>query len=312
MMGSLPEIPDFVRSMLPKSRKAGALLWLGLLAVVAVALLISNATSGGETGQFASVPRGTVSATSNPIPKPDQQSAFNAPPVAGADYAGSLILNATGSQLESWNETSTFCRDESWEIPDGSISTDSSGDTLLTTTGKPGSCVALLSPGTYSSAVIEAYIYFPPFPGKPGIIANWTSFWLSGQDWPTNGELDAVEAGPTSGTSSVTWHWGKVNSPLSVSTSDGSLPIEGPDVKPGWHVVDIVYTKGFFAVYYDGKKYTSLSNATINGSPLQLYITTGVTPNESVVNQTTGGPPVNSDGSPAQMAVKYVKVWSFK
>jgi hypothetical protein len=262
-------------------------------------------TSGGAAKQSAS-------ALSDPIPKPGRGIAFNAPPLAAASYAGSLILTATGSQLESWNETSTFCRGESWEIPDGSISTDSSGDAVLATTGKPGSCVALLSPGAYSSAVIEAYIYLPPFPDKPGIIANWTSFWLSGQDWPADGELDAVEAGPTSGKSSVTWHWGEARSPSSISTDDGSLPIGSPDVKPGWHVVDIVYTKGFFAVYYDGKKYTSLSNSIVTGSPLELYITTSVTPNENIVNQTTGGPPVNSDDSPAQMAVQYVKVWSFK
>ena len=44
---------------------------------------------------------------------------------------------------------------------------------------------------------------------------------------------------------------------------DGTLPVDGPNLTPGWHVVDVVYTKGFFAVYYDGKEYTSLSSSII-------------------------------------------------
>ena len=75
------------------------------------------------------------------------------------------------------------------------MSTDSSGDAVLATTGKAGSCVGLISPGAYSSAVIEAYIYFPPLPGKPDTIADWTSVWLTNQaTWPVDGELDAASA----------------------------------------------------------------------------------------------------------------------
>jgi hypothetical protein len=37
-----------------------------------------------------------------------------------------------------------------------------------------------------------------------------------------------------------------------------------------------------------------------------------VTPDNSEVEQTIGNAPQNSDSSPAGMAVKYVKIWSFK
>jgi hypothetical protein len=87
----------------------------------------------------------------------------------------------------------------------------SSDDAVLATTGTPGSCVAAISPGAYSSAVIEAYIYFPPLPGKPDTIADWTSFWLTDQaTWPVDGELDAVEAETATGVNAVAWHWGDV------------------------------------------------------------------------------------------------------
>src|SRR5690348_12887481 len=38
-------------------------------------------------------------------------------PLGGVDHAGSLLLNATGSQLTSWNQTSEFCTEQSWEVP---------------------------------------------------------------------------------------------------------------------------------------------------------------------------------------------------
>jgi hypothetical protein len=88
--------------------------------------------------------------------------------------------------------------------------------------------------------------------------------------------------------------------------------VDGPNLAPGWHVVDIVYTKGFFALYYDGRQFTSLSSGVITGSPLNILITTNVTPDISQVEQTIGGPPLNSDSSPAGLAAKFVKIWSYK
>lgn len=327
--------------MLPKSSKPRAVPWLGLFAV-GTALLISGCSSGAGTGAVSipsapAVPPGgaaehsqgtglpstaaspaVASVSASPTAKAGQTNAplsalGSAPPIAGASYAGSLVLNATGAQLKSWNQTSSYCQGQSWEVPDGSVTTDSSDDAVLETTGKAGSCVALISPASYSSAVIEAYMYLPPLPGKSGTIADWTSLWMSGDNWPADGELDAVEAYPAGDTSSVSWHYGTPDSPLSISTGNtGELPVKGTDITPGWHVVDIVYTKGFFAVYYDGKEYTSLSSDIVTGSPLDLRITTSVTPDVSSVLQTIGGAPVNSDSSPAAIAVKYVKVWSFK
>jgi hypothetical protein len=236
-------------------------------------------------------------------------------PLGGANYAGSLQLNATGSALTSWNQTSEFCSEQSWEVGNGTVSM-SGGDTLLGVNGNSGSCVGLISPGAYSSAVIEADIDFPAVPGSPDTIADWTSFWLTnGSAWPADGELDAVEAEPVTGVNATAWHWGSSDAQSWMSTDgfaqDGTLPKDGPNLTPGWHVVDIVYTKGFFAVYYDGKEFTSLSNSAVTGDPLNIYLTTSVTPNISSIEQELGGPPQNSSSSPASLAVKYVKVWSF-
>jgi hypothetical protein len=239
-------------------------------------------------------------------------------PLAGGDYAGSLILDDTGSQLIPWNQTSSFCATKSWEIPDGIVSTNSIGDATLKTTGTPGSCVALISPAAYSSGVIETSIDFPALPSDPNTIANWTSFWLTDTQagtWPMAGELDAAEVEPDAGVSAVTYHWGTTASPLRISTSGPPgdvLPVEGPNLTPGWHVVDLVYTSGYFAVYYDGILYTSYSSSVITGDALNVVISAAVTPDTSTIEQELDGPPINSDSSPATVAVKYVRVWSYK
>jgi hypothetical protein len=342
-------IPDFARSRLPKSKTTNmGVLFTALFVVVVAAVLIPGhgATTGtrvvvippppaitvnGQVVQpgalsgsgmglpiIASMPaKARPSAKATPSAAATYPRIVSPPPIAGASHAGGVMLNATGATLTSWNQTSSFCSGESWEVGDGTVSADSSGDAVLATTGKPGSCVGLVSPGAYSSAVIEAYIYFPPLPGKPDTIADWTSVWLTDQaTWPVDGELDAVEAEPVTGVNATAWHGGTTDSPLWMSTDgfaqDGTLPKDGPNLTPGWHVVDIVYTKGFFSVYYDGRQFTSLSSDVVTGSPLNILITTSVTPDISQVEQTIGGPPLNSDSSPAGMAVKYVKIWSYK
>src|ERR1700722_12354103 len=260
---------------------------------------------------------GKAKAKAAPTVKAPTRTDYDPPPIAGASYAGSLVLNATGSQLTSWNQTSSFCTQQDWEVPNVTVYTDSSNDAVLTTNGSSGSCVGLISPGAYSSAVIEVYAYFPPLPGSPDTIANWTSIWLTDQaTWPTDGELDAVEAEPATGVNAVAWHWGSSGAQQYMSTdgfaADGTLPKDGPNLTPGWHVVDIVYTQGYFAVYYDSKLYTSLSSSIVTGSALNILITTSVTADNSEVDSEIGNTPQNSDSSPAGIAVKFVKVWSFK
>ncbi|MGH3278716.1 MAG: hypothetical protein ACRDNW_06210 [Trebonia sp.] len=269
------------------------------------------------TASMPAAPAAKASSAPNPSHTITIPRMISPPPVAGAGQAGQVLMNATGAQLASWNQTSSFCTQQSWESPSGTVSNDRFGDALVETNGQDGSCAGLVSPEAYSSAVIEAYIYFPPLPGSSGTIADWTSVWLTDQaTWPADGELDAVEAEPATGVNAVAWHWGTADSPMSMSTDgfapDGTLPKDGPNLTAGWHVVDIVYTKGFFAVYYDGKKFTSLSSSAVTGAPLNVLITTSVTPDNMQIEQQLGNAPQNSDSSPAAMAVKYVKVWSFK
>jgi hypothetical protein len=341
MVGRGARIPNFARPGLLNSRKKKAALWGGGAVIVGTALLTpAHQPAGnmraivvpqapplkfGEDAEPAASPiasaTASVPASPSATPKPSAAITIPAmispPPVAGASYAGAVALNVTGSRLASWNQTSTFCTQNTWEKPTGAVTNDRFGDTLVETNGQDGSCAGLISPEAYSSAVIEAYVYFPPLPGSAGTIADWTSVWLTNQaDWPADGELDAVEAEPATGVNAVAYHWGTSGSPMSMSTdgfaANGTLPKDGTNLTAGWHVVDIVYTKGFFAVYYDGKEYTSLSSGIVTGAPVNILITTSVTPDTMQIEQQLGNAPQNSDSSPAAVAVKYVKVWTFK
>jgi hypothetical protein len=225
-----------------------------------------------------------------------------------SSYEGSLLLSETGAGLASWQSPST-CTGHGWTA-DGTVTTGSGGNVLLTTTGNKDSCAALASPAAYSSAVIQAEIYFPASPGNPGIVANWDAFWLTdAARWPEAGELDAVETEPPSGVNAVSWHSGTGTSKPSynVSTADDGwsrgtpLPTSTGNLTPGWHTVDIVYTKGFFAVFYDGNLYTSFTNSNVTGDPLTIYLTTDVDPQSQ-----------NDDTSPVTIKVQYLKVWSYK
>jgi len=235
---------------------------------------------------------------------------------AAASYAGSIKLNASGAVLASWDQTQNYCPQYDWTVPDGTVATDPAGDAMLSTTGKPGSCVAVITPGAYSSGVVEADINFPALPGKSGTIADWTAFWLTDQEhWPRNGEIDAVETEPLTGVNAVSYHWGTQAKPFDMSTDglapDGKIPVAGPNLTPGWHVVDIVFTKGFFAVYYDGKEFASSHSDVITGAPLNILLNSAVTPDSSAGRKAIGGKPKNSDSSPASIKVKYLNVWAY-
>lgn len=282
----------------------------------------------GEASTFSpsALPAPIVTATADgqapaghkptPHPSPAKTPAGPLVPMGGASYAGALILNATGSQLTAWNATSSYCPQTPGFVPDGAIGTDASGNATLTTTGTAGSCAALISPGAYASNVVEADMYFPALPGQPGSIANWTGLWMTdGATWPVDGEIDATESEPINGVDSVSWHSGTTDQPF-VASTDGffpaTLPKESGNITPGWHTVDIVYTRGFFAVYYDGNQYTSYTSDNVTGSPLNIYLTMVNTPDTSYIQQRIGGAPVNSDGSSPTYAVKDVRVWSYR
>jgi hypothetical protein len=133
---------------------------------------------------------------------------------------------------------------------------------VLTTSGQAGDCTDLESVHTYPTSngyVYESRVYFSNW-------TQWDSFWMYGNNWPTDGEIDSVEGG--SGTSFMSYHYGNPGSYSTCNNSNGcdanATPLQdGPDsanVAPGWHTIDISFGQhgagqGQVAVWYDGALY---------------------------------------------------------
>jgi hypothetical protein len=269
--------------------------WRGVAAAVVAA--------GTVAGLSAVIAPGTAAAASAPTP------------VAGGGHAKTLILNDAGSKLVAWNKSSSYCTVSPDYKATGKVGVSKTGSATLTTTGTAGSCVGLISPGAYSSGVIEASIYFPALAGKPGTIANWDGIWTAGATWPNDGELDATEVEPVDATNAVTYHSGTTASLFSATTSPYAptrLPIQAANIKPGWNMVDIVFRAGYFAVYYNGHLYTSYTSSHVVGKPMNIYVTMVNTPNTTWVTQHIGAAPINSSKTASVLQVKYLRVWSYK
>jgi hypothetical protein len=305
--------PGMRRSRLVAAAAVGPVLVLAIYAFATVSHRADTTRGTGLTPAADGTPSADPTHRASPSASPRRRARPSAPrgtastTSAVSSHEGSLLLSEAGADLASWQSPST-CTSHGWAA-DGTVTTGSGGNVLLTTTGHDDSCAALASPAAYSSAVIQAEIYFPACPGKPGLVANWDAFWLTDPArWPEAGELDAVETEPPDGVNAASWHSGNGSTEsYTASTADEAwfhgtpLPTSTGNLTPGWHTVDIMYTKGFFAVYYDGSLYTSFTSSNVTGDPLNIYLTTDADPNSQ-----------NDDTSPVTIKVQYLKIWSYK
>lgn len=252
----------------------------GLAASVLVSLSLAMAT--------------TQAGAANPIPLPA--------PLASHPYA----TTKTGVQIAAWGPGSNApgnCTNPNTS----EISTNSSGDAVLTTSGVTGDCVDLESPHTYPTSdgyVYETYVDFSNW-------TQWDSFWMYGSNWPTDGEIDAAEGGD--GINAISYHYEGTNGPASMSSCNdanncdsSATPLttepNNPEISPGWHTIDISFGGcgtgcGAVDVWYDGKLYGTVSGTNVlNGGsqddPYWITYSTGSCDsanNGDVCNSSNGG-----------------------
>jgi hypothetical protein len=182
------------------------------------------------------------------------------------------------------------------------VSLNSSGFAELDTTGQANNCTSVQSPQTVPTGpgyVYEGDIYFSNF-------QDWPAFWMYGNDWPSQGEIDAVEA--NFGTNHVTWHFGANNSTIGTGSGNGQLvQPASANISPGWHVVDIAFTSSSISLYYDGQLYVSIPESiTVSGSdPMWLTVSDGSC--ESGGNNVCA---TGALGTPGNVQVKYIREFS--
>ena len=107
-------------------------------------------------------------------------------------------------------------------------------------------------------------------PTNGTVISHWPAWWLDGQTWPEDGEIDIMEG--LSGHAAWHYHY----------DSGGGLdshPIGGNiNTSPGTHIYGVNWYPGHLDFYYDGTRVASASNsnlsggATISSSPMYLIL----------------------------------------
>lgn len=132
----------------------------------------------------------------------------------------------------------------------------------------------------FTFGVAEARIYTPL--DASGNIGNWPAFWLDGQNWPVDGEIDVLEG--LGGKPS--WNLHTPHDP----SGNGSWPL-----KAGWHTYSVWWEAGDVTFYFDGNNVGRV--AYDRNSPNYLILNYAV--------GSYGGAVM----APATMLVDYVRVW---
>jgi beta-glucanase (GH16 family) len=142
----------------------------------------------------------------------------------------------------------------------------------------------------YSSGIVQSDGKFDFTDGfaqariwTPAGAGLWPAFWLDGQHWPTDGEIDVLEA---YGTDLSTFH-----DHFAGGAPGGGISVAGATA--GWHTYAVYWNATSTTWYYDGTPVYSI--ATPVNDPMYLVLDLGINSHAAAV--------------PATMRVSYVKVW---
>lgn len=135
----------------------------------------------------------------------------------------------------------------------------------------------------FTYGYFEARIHLP-ISGATNKIANWPAFWMNGQNWPVDGEIDVTEG--LEGNACFHFH--------SSTGADGGCATGN---YTGWHLYGVLWEPGSVTYFYDGRVVGKITK-NITDSPMYLIL--------NYAKGVYGGAP----RAPATMQVDYVHVYS--
>lgn len=135
----------------------------------------------------------------------------------------------------------------------------------------------------FTYGVVEARLYFSNSPNDDTVISGWPAFWLDGQKWPDDGELDIVEG--LGGMPCYHYH----------SPAGAPGGCHGVGSFYGFHTFGAEWEPGRIDIYYDGSPVWSKASGVLS-SPMFIVINMGL--NAS-----------NVGSVPVALQVDYVRAW---
>lgn len=117
---------------------------------------------------------------------------------------------------------------------------------------------------------------------------NWATFWLNGEKWPDDGEIDIMEC-LREGNAAWHYHWSSGRAGLNAPGWEAAMPGKG-----GWHVFGVDWKPNSLTFYYDGRK---VGRHTIAVTDSPHYLILSLSLSGSFVQ------------TPQTLKVDYVRVW---
>ena len=102
-------------------------------------------------------------------------------------------------------------------------------------------------------------------PGNAAGAWDWPGFWLNGQSWPGDGEIDIIEI--LDSYAAWHYHWGENGK----DTEDKGGNVGKPTDYVGWHAFGCYWTPSRIDVYYDGKLVGSVTK-NVTSTPHYLIL----------------------------------------
>jgi beta-glucanase (GH16 family) len=159
----------------------------------------------------------------------------------------------------------------------------------------------VMSHGLYDFAYgfIEARIFLPPGSGTP---ENWAAFWVTGQVWPEDGEIDVMETLGGGSDTRWTYHYDSDTGPGTTHSQITGTPNNLLVGGSGWHVFGADWQTDSITFYYDGANVGSIAASDLAGGAAIAS-----TPHYFILNLgLNGNYPVSV---PSTMKVDYVRHW---
>lgn len=185
------------------------------------------------------------------------------------DFTGEYAKGASAAGLANWNLWSGGAWNDELQLYQGDSNLSLSGGVLSiaaereTVTGVTNPYDATLRTYGFTSGRIESKALFGAGVTAPKVrlaarlklpsgFGMWPAFWSYGDPWPTQGEIDILEArGNIPGQYQTAYYYGR-RSGVNLVRNSAVVLTTNPNLSSCWHVYEVIWTRDALTFLLDG------------------------------------------------------------